>query len=83
MCFSLESEKSTESLVSEAWEWREGRLFAYELILKLLITNHIHYLFPSFVLPTAHARAIASVDENLMGRLVTVFHAFSGHNDTS
>ena len=63
-----DAECSAESLVSEAWEWREGRLFAYELILKFLITNHIHYLFPSFVLPTAHARASISVDENLIGR---------------
>ncbi|XP_038070468.1 uncharacterized protein LOC119739556 isoform X2 [Patiria miniata] len=34
----------------QAWEWREGRLFAYELIVKFLIINHIHYLFPSYAL---------------------------------
>ena len=32
-----------------AWEWKEGRFLAYELIFRLLITNHVHYLFPSVV----------------------------------
>jgi len=55
--------------MSESWEWREGRLLAYELILKFLITNHIHYVFPTFVLPVSKAStASASVDERLIGR---------------
>jgi len=36
--------------VWDTWEWREGRLLAYELILKFLITNHVHYLFPTAML---------------------------------
>lgn len=28
------------------WEWKEGRLLALELVLKFLINNHIHYIFP-------------------------------------
>eukprot|EP01137_Pigoraptor_chileana_P033797 Opistho-2@25290 len=32
---------------SFSWEWREGRLFAYELLLKLIVANHIQYVFPS------------------------------------
>ena len=39
--------------VTELWEWREGRLLAYELILKYLITNHIHYTFPAYTLTRA------------------------------
>ncbi|XP_022109173.1 uncharacterized protein LOC110989242 [Acanthaster planci] len=62
--FSLEEEtqRSTSALheiqeddildkhFCQAWEWREGRLLAYELIVKFLIINHIHYLFPSYAL---------------------------------
>ncbi|XP_048576620.1 uncharacterized protein LOC5501449 isoform X2 [Nematostella vectensis] len=57
-----------EFVISGAWEWREGRLLAYELILKFLIANHIHYLFPTFALPRTNSLASASVDENLIGR---------------
>jgi hypothetical protein len=60
------SSKPSENLVSQSWEWREGRLLAYELILKFLIANHIHYLFPTFALPRSNASASASVDENLI-----------------
>ncbi|EDO30642.1 predicted protein [Nematostella vectensis] len=56
-----------EFVISGAWEWREGRLLAYELILKFLIANHIHYLFPTFALPRTNSLASASVDENLIG----------------
>lgn len=60
---------SADFLMSESWEWREGRLLAYELILKFLITNHIHYVFPTFVLPVSKASASsASVDERLISR---------------
>ena len=41
----------------QSWEWKEGRLFAYELILKFLLTNHVHYLFPTSLV--GKARAIA------------------------
>eukprot|EP01135_Chromosphaera_perkinsii_P001247 Nk52_evm20s163 gene=Nk52_evmTU20s163 len=38
---------STESIGSpSSWEWREGRLLAYELVLKFIMTNHIHYILP-------------------------------------
>ena len=60
---------SADHLMSKSWEWREGRLLAYELILKFLITNHIHYVFPAFVLPVSKNKASsASVDESLISR---------------
>ena len=58
--------------MSESWEWREGRLLAYELILKFLITNHIHYVFPTFVLPVSKTSASSSADETLMSRYVNL-----------
>ncbi|XP_020619651.1 uncharacterized protein LOC110057405, partial [Orbicella faveolata] len=61
---------SADVLMSESWEWREGRLLAYELILKFLITNHIHYVFPTYVLPTSKGSATSSsVDETLISSL--------------
>ena len=38
-----------------SWEWKEGRLLAYELILKFLLTNHTHYLFPTALVEKARA----------------------------
>ena len=35
---------------ADTWEWREGRLLTYELILKFFITNHVHYLMPASLL---------------------------------
>ena len=70
-CFlNLEgSSSSADVLMSESWEWREGRLLAYELILKFLITNHIHYVFPTYVLPVSKGSATSSsVDETLISR---------------
>lgn len=32
--------------ISSTWEWKEGRLFSFELILKFVLTNHTHYIFP-------------------------------------
>ena len=32
-----------------AWEWKEGRLLAYELVLNGLLNNHTAVLFPSLV----------------------------------
>lgn len=37
------SELATE--LSQTWEWREGRLLAYELIFQFLIKNHWLYTF--------------------------------------
>lgn len=37
------------------WEWLEGRLLAYELILKFALTNHVHYLFPPTLLAGPYA----------------------------
>ncbi|XP_060080298.1 uncharacterized protein LOC132559696 [Ylistrum balloti] len=36
---------ATEGSILETWESREGRLFAYELIMKFLIKNHWLYTF--------------------------------------
>eukprot|EP00047_Mylnosiga_fluctuans_P015264 m.44770 g.44770 ORF g.44770 m.44770 type:complete len:1243 (+) comp5842_c0_seq1:74-3802(+) len=33
--------------ISDTWEWREGRLLTYELVLSVLVANHVHVLFPS------------------------------------
>lgn len=67
--FFLTDGASPDFLMSESWEWREGRLLAYELILKFLITNHIHYVFPTYVLPVSKASASSSsVDETLINR---------------
>ncbi len=49
---------------SDSWEWREGRLLAYELILKFLVTNHIHYLFPTFLM----GAPFQAREEGAMGR---------------
>lgn len=69
MLFFLTDGASPDFLMSESWEWREGRLLAYELILKFLITNHIHYVFPTYVLPVSKASASSSsVDETLINR---------------
>ncbi|EGD80684.1 hypothetical protein PTSG_01274 [Salpingoeca rosetta] len=37
-----------------SWQWKEGRLLAYELILRYCITNHVHYLFPTLLLGTPY-----------------------------
>jgi hypothetical protein len=29
-----------------SWEWLEGRFFAQEFLLRHLLTNHSHYIFP-------------------------------------
>jgi len=38
-----------------SWQWKEGRLLAYELVLKFLLTNHTHYLFPTALVGKARA----------------------------
>ena len=35
------------SSASNSWEWREGRLLTYELVLRFLVANHVHCLFPA------------------------------------
>lgn len=75
------SSTSPDLLMSESWEWREGRLLAYELILKFLIINHIHYVFPTFVLPVSKASASSSsVDERLISRWVFVMDVSLHYN---
>ena len=54
--------------ISEFWEWREGRMLAYELILKFVITNHIHYTFPAYTLTRSSSEMQASMDEALLRR---------------
>ncbi|XP_041455254.1 uncharacterized protein LOC121408020 isoform X2 [Lytechinus variegatus] len=64
----LEGDYSTvpvDSVLCKAWEWREGRLFAYELIMKFLIVNHIHYLFPTFAMQPMKFNGAASTDESI------------------
>ncbi|XP_030831113.1 uncharacterized protein LOC764251 isoform X2 [Strongylocentrotus purpuratus] len=64
----LEGDFSTvpvDSVLCKAWEWREGRLFAYELIMKFLIVNHIHYLFPTFAMQPMKFNGAASTDESI------------------
>jgi hypothetical protein len=34
----------------DTWEWREGRLLAYDLVLRFIVANHLHCLFPSSLL---------------------------------
>ena len=79
VCFHMIIHISLSSLsgkarpLSDAWEWREGRLLAYELILQFLIKNHWVYTFgpPHLSGPPAvpHATALpksnvrASADE--------------------
>ena len=41
------SKKEEDSSLS--WEWCEGRLFAYELVLKFLLTNHLYFSLSSKV----------------------------------
>ena len=43
---------------SDSWEWREGRLFSYELILAFLIKNHWVYTFGA-----SHLVSLASGNE--------------------
>ena len=40
----------------QSWEWKEGRLLAYELILKFLLTNHVHYVFPTALVGKAQSQ---------------------------
>ncbi|CAB4014275.1 uncharacterized protein LOC113682722 isoform X2, partial [Paramuricea clavata] len=61
-------EELFEYSLSSTWEWREGRLFAYELILKYLIANHIHYVFPSYAFSYSPRQASCSVDEAMLKR---------------
>jgi len=64
--------------VTESWEWREGRLLAYELILKFLITNHIHYTFPAYTL-TRSIQARSSKDQHR--KSIDIHNKFSvSHN---
>ncbi|EDQ92257.1 uncharacterized protein MONBRDRAFT_23233 [Monosiga brevicollis MX1] len=42
-------------LPSLAWEAKEGRLLAYDLILRFLISNHINYLFPTMLMDHQYA----------------------------
>jgi len=71
-------EKNCDFDVTESWEWREGRLLAYELILKFLITNHIHYTFPAYTL-TRSIQARSSKDQHR--KSIDIHNKFSvSHN---
>ncbi|XP_064639855.1 uncharacterized protein LOC135495320 [Lineus longissimus] len=60
-----------ENLPADAWEWREGRLFAYELILKFLIKNHWLYTFgPSSSGIHGTPRLSGSMDEGTLSRFL-------------
>jgi len=41
--------------VSKTWEWREGRLLAYELVFQFLIKNHWLYTFGASGAMRTHA----------------------------
>ncbi|CAH1780021.1 unnamed protein product [Owenia fusiformis] len=60
--------ESEDKSVSDTWEWREGRLFAYELIVKFLIKNHLFHTFGPSDKPGGHTRVFGttSVDESQM-----------------
>ena len=51
--------------IYKCWEWREGRLFAYELIMQFLIKNHWLYTFG----PYFHTEVIESPREEVSGHL--------------
>eukprot|EP00795_Rhopilema_esculentum_P001652 gene1652-16119_t len=73
----IEKKNNWDVDVTELWEWREGRLLAYELILKYLITNHIHYTFPAYTL----TRAVVSRNSFSERKNISSEHKFSvSHN---
>ena len=41
----LNQQKSSIELITHSWEWKEGRLMAYELIMNYLLKNHWFYTF--------------------------------------
>lgn len=47
------------------WEQREGRLLAYELVLRYLIVNHVHYLFPDALLSGPYNMSQRDLDSPL------------------
>ena len=67
LCLELDKD-GLDSSLSSTWEWREGRLLAYDLILKYLIANHIRYVFPSYPLSYSSLHASHSVDEGVLKR---------------
>ncbi|XP_047141548.1 uncharacterized protein LOC101237868 isoform X1 [Hydra vulgaris] len=62
------------------WEWREGRLFAYELVLMSLITNHKYFNLSS---KTSSPRLSSSVNETLVKKLSPPVSRANGHNKLS
>lgn len=41
--FFLEVDKISEECNNISWEWKEGCFFTYELLMKLLCTNHLYF----------------------------------------
>ena len=53
-----------------AWEWKEGRLLAYELVLNGLLNNHTAVLFPSLVRSSVSPLCVlAARPSNIIRRL--------------
>eukprot|EP00794_Sanderia_malayensis_P018804 gene18804-20698_t len=80
----LQMKSIDEVSITELWEWREGRLLAYELILKFLITNHIHYTFPAHTITHATDQKISpSLEHANKHQKLSVSHNFGSPAKTS
>ena len=75
---SIERLPDDASGPSDTWEWREGRLLAYELIFKYLLCNHVHYEYPTVVLgnryfdedPAALGKSTHPVDRRMQWKKI-------------
>ena len=61
--------RTPDAALHLCWEWREGRLFAYELILKFLIKNHWLYTFGASSMAQLNtSRTGGSFDDGLLSK---------------